>query len=71
MAVFHLVPIDEYVSIHAPREGSDATRSPLWNSASPVSIHAPREGSDRATVPGTMEKMFQSTPPVRGATRGN
>ncbi len=57
------------VSIHAPREGSDSTfRTQVG--ALTVSIHAPREGSDvfphwlTASV-----SRFQSTLPVRGATR--
>ena len=45
-----LIGIDElthftWISIHAPREGSDA---PAWGGRPPgrISIHAPREGSD-------------------------
>ena len=34
-----------------------------------ISIHAPREGGDGGdTVPGGKGRLFQSTPPARGAT---
>ena len=36
---------DEYISIHAPREGSDAAQW-LLTARGRISIHAPREGSD-------------------------
>ena len=35
----------EYISIHAPREGSDV-RSDTERTVEAISIHAPREGSD-------------------------
>ena len=57
------------VSIHAPRAGRDqplAVRAP----EQVVSIHAPRAGRDAVTVaPWTLARRFQSTRPVRGATR--
>ena len=34
------------ISIHAPREGSDADADNESNNAGQISIHAPREGSD-------------------------
>ena len=34
------------ISIHAPREGSDAHYLALASDSDPISIHAPREGSD-------------------------
>ena len=34
------------ISIHAPREGSDAALSPTDPGGTGISIHAPREGSD-------------------------
>ena len=35
-----------------------------------ISIHAPGEGSDpTVNVPGKSDRVFQSTLPVRGATR--
>jgi len=40
----------EFVSIHAPREGSDHPCHKGENNHIKVSIHAPREGSD-ATAP--------------------
>jgi len=60
-------PVD--VSIHAPGEGSDGD---LVSHRQPdhVSIHAPGEGSDTPPVTLTLvHEMFQSTLPVRGATR--
>ena len=34
-----------------------------------ISIHAPREGGDKVgVIPQTIEPIFQSTPPARGAT---
>ena len=37
------------ISIHAPREGSDAVLQAIAASMQQISIHAPREGSDYAT----------------------
>ena len=37
------------ISIHAPREGSDAVLEQLVNGPADISIHAPREGSDLIT----------------------
>src|SRR6185436_17414184 len=57
------------VSIHAPREGSD---EPVirFACAQAVSIHAPREGSDRRGDRAQGKRsLFQSTLPVKGATR--
>ena len=58
------------ISIHAPREGSDCISSAITMLALKISIHAPREGSDgggnAVVFPHT---RFQSTLPVRGATR--
>ena len=58
-----------WISIHAPREGSDGTETSR-SSQQQISIHAPREGSDgdRPVVPAE-HGIFQSTLPVRGATR--
>ena len=58
-----------WISIHAPREGSDLVRI-LIKRHTGISIHAPREGSDhniRFTILITLQQ-FQSTLPVRGAT---
>ena len=35
------------ISIHAPREGSDATAHLYYTGGKTISIHAPREGSDK------------------------
>ena len=59
------------ISIHAPREGGDFDQSTLPMYLT-ISIHAPREGGDhgqRRSGRGVI--IFQSTPPVRGATSGD
>ncbi len=58
----------DYVSIHAPNEGSDSI--PLRGAqTSRVSIHAPNEGSDAShTAEGVDTKQFQSTLPMKVAT---
>ena len=57
------------ISIRAPREGGDIIPGRAiirYN----ISIHAPREGGDNCLCAGPYRAMkFQSTPPVRGATR--
>ena len=56
------------ISIHAPREGSDRD-SALEAIKAEISIHAPREGSDtQGEKSSKMQKSFQSTLPVKGAT---
>ena len=57
------------VSIHAPRAGRDLIRLHKFAELD-VSIHAPRAGRD-ASNPWYVYslKWFQSTRPVRGATR--
>ena len=57
-----------HISIHAPREGSDAF--PLDGRCHlDISIHAPREGSDAFKVVGAFRVSgFLSTLPARGAT---
>ena len=57
-----------YISIHAPRVGSDR-RLPGCARALWISIHAPRVGSDLlVTFPRFLVTRFQSTLPVWGAT---
>ena len=57
------------ISIHAPREGSDAAlraNAQAWE----ISIHAPREGSDPGRKAWPLHTAgFLSTLPARGATR--
>ena len=57
-----------FISIHAPREGSDGFDSkPETNDT--ISIHAPREGSDTIGKHHVLlSGGFQSTLPARGAT---
>ena len=57
------------ISIHTPREGSDASIRYITGSF-PISIHTPREGSDGLPVRVGQRGQFQSTLPARGATWG-
>ena len=57
------------ISIHAPRAGRDVVAHGLEQGRG-ISIHAPRAGRDvAASVTLPEVKIFQSTRPVRGATR--
>ncbi len=57
------------ISIHASREGGDFI-SKIMSAGLSISIHASREGGDWQCHEETKErKKFQSTPPVREATR--
>ena len=56
------------ISIHAPRERSDALNTSItgWEN---ISIHAPRERSDyQLCLFRQFDHLFQSTLLVRGAT---
>ena len=57
------------ISIHAPREGCDLSEQCAVVLDQVISIHAPREGCDPQDVLDSLDKEFQSTHPVRGATR--
>jgi len=58
------------ISIHAPREGSDSALYYHVTLVLRISIHAPREGSDPLVGSKNLQlSAFQSTLPVRGATR--
>ena len=56
------------ISIHAPRVGGDIGAEPLALSDC-ISIHAPRVGGDFLFIATIPDDLFQSTPPVWGATR--
>ena len=57
------------ISIHAPREGCDTLRDHARRPRE-ISIHAPREGCDvPIVILAVFYGIFQSTHPVRGATR--
>ena len=59
------------ISIHAPREGSDIMQITQPEEMT-ISIHAPREGSDISSGNiASRSSAFQSTLPVRGATKKN
>ena len=65
------MPVIPTISIHAPREGSDAAVLKISIPRGQISIHAPREGSDQIRLlllPPS--KVFLSTLPARGATQG-
>ena len=56
------------ISIHAPRVGGDIGPMEFWRTAD-ISIHAPRVGGDVCEILGRgLDALFQSTPPVWGAT---
>ena len=56
------------ISIHAAREGGDRVQKYLHRLIA-ISIHAAREGGDlRVPLFTTLNKLFQSTPPVKAAT---
>ena len=60
--------LDDDISIHAPREGSDRVHFAAQQ-AGVISIHAPREGSDAlAEEIAAWNEKFLSTLPARGAT---
>ena len=57
------------ISIHAPRAGSDLGSKNFYDMAE-ISIHAPRAGSDSwMYLAFATYRRFQSTLPVRGATK--
>ena len=59
-----------HISIHAPRAGSDPDDASNAAPDAPISIHAPRAGSDwHGSHSESRCILFQSTLPVRGATR--
>ena len=63
-------PLHCQISIHAPRAGSDPSLLLVQGGLTHISIHAPRAGSDAPTAPiCSMRAAFQSTLPVRGATK--
>ena len=58
-----------YISIHAAREGGDCFGIEHFNICF-ISIHAAREGGDVCILSDYITNMvFQSTPPVKAATR--
>ena len=58
------------ISIHAAREGGDGVQSVNPTFLRHISIHAAREGGDQYTMSCfKCSTIFQSTPPVKAATR--
>ena len=59
----------EIISIHAPREGGDYLRSGGWSRSLYFNPRPPRGGRLENVEKLDGAKVFQSTPPARGATR--
>ena len=57
------------ISIHAPREGGDAERGQPVCRLAYFNPRPPRGGRPALSRCRTMPRLFQSTPPARGATR--
>ena len=57
------------ISIHTPLAGSDRAASGLRGLQAIISIHTPLAGSDAALRKCWRSLIFQSTLPLRGATR--
>ena len=58
-----------FISIHAAHEGGDALIQ-LRHAGSTISIHAAHEGGDSTLIKQIeIIKLFQSTPPMKAATR--
>ena len=61
---------NDMISIHAPRAGRDSRPALPGGVVRAISIHAPRAGRDfDASSSKRIAYLFQSTRPVRGATR--
>ena len=56
------------ISIHAPREGGDNSADSLAKAVLNFNPRPPRGGRPCPAMPGSPRKIFQSTPPARGAT---
>ena len=58
------------ISIHAPHTGRDGLSADQFMGSLVISIHAPHTGRDRPPAPDPLPcAPFQSTRPIRGATR--
>ena len=57
------------ISIHAPHAGCDLEKHPIESGGITISIHAPHAGCDQSAVSNGFNAIFQSTHPMRGATR--
>ena len=66
-----LMQVTELISIHAPRAGCDSAEQKWTEETNHISIHAPRAGCDGTATQSarSYQEQFQSTHPVRGATR--
>ena len=61
------LPMYAEISIHAPREGSDARLNGLILRDPTISIHAPREGSDPAAHPQQLAIQISIHAPREGS----
>ena len=61
----------KWISIHAPREGSDTVVSTAEDVAGLISIHAPREGSDSCSqgLSGQRQDFYPRSPRGERRTR--
>ena len=59
------------ISIHAPREGGDYAKPRTTSPTCDFNPRPPRGGRLSLTNSLSYVKIFQSTPPARGATRRN
>ena len=57
------------ISIHAPREGSDALDYARLVNEYLISIHAPREGSDHAAIEWYIKASISIHAPREGSDR--
>ena len=66
-------PAADAISIHAPREGGDDTRTGTTRPTVKISIHAPREGGDRACMArtGRPRKISIHAPREGGDSNGS
>ena len=70
-SIFHYSTYPFLISIHAAREGGDCGVDVHTDLTAQISIHAAREGGDLCGLKhSSLHPRFQSTPPVKAATRG-
>ena len=67
-ALYHHLPAQKGISIHAPRAGGDAVRMATFSKRLNFNPRPPCGGRQKGFSSADMDAVFQSTPPVRGAT---
>ena len=68
MDIYGSMDYAERISIHAPREGGDGGQKPADVPYPDFNPRPPRGGRQVLTSAPSMPRLFQSTPPARGAT---